>query len=369
MSDISKPTGSYLPSLDGLRAVSIIIVALKHAFPALPMASGFGVTIFFCISGYLITTLLYRELAKSGRIDFAGFYKRRVLRLAPPLVITMILGATLLLFGKLSGTLDPMIMLSQLFFFYNYYGYGSPSLSIEGLQLLWSLAVEEHFYLVFPFLLLVSVRRKWRADWLVWLSLAILGWRIVKFSALGYMDWQIYAYTDTRVDSMLWGCFLAAVIEHSDTATLQRIDKHRTALLIIGFAMLGISFVVRDPLFRSTLVYTLRGVGMLPIFFFAVLRPSMLLFRPLNWAWVRKIGLYSYTIYLAHVVLLSLIWENVPQLGTLASGSIGLLLSGLYAAAMFNWIEKPIKAHRERMNSAKKSSGAKVADPENVRVA
>src|ERR1700760_1167480 len=92
---------AVIPSLDGLRAVSISIVLVSHAGYGDVVPGGLGVTIFFFLSGYLITTLLMDEREGSGRIYIGKFYLRRVFRLFPPLLLTLIIAYSLLIFGRL----------------------------------------------------------------------------------------------------------------------------------------------------------------------------------------------------------------------------------------------------------------------------
>ena len=124
---MSVHTHAPIPSLDGIRAVSIAIVFFAHArvVPFLP--GGFGVTIFFFLSGFLITTLFYREADKFGGIDLRNFYIRRLLRLSPPLFITLSLVYGLVALGFLKGVIRPEAIVSQALYFYNYYSILSSS--------------------------------------------------------------------------------------------------------------------------------------------------------------------------------------------------------------------------------------------------
>src|SRR3977135_1168749 len=102
MAQTSSDNG-VIPSLDGLRAISIMIVLVSHAGYGGVVPGGLGVTIFFFLSGYLITTLLVDERERSGRIDIGKFYLRRVFRLFPPLLVTLVIAYFLVLLGLLDG--------------------------------------------------------------------------------------------------------------------------------------------------------------------------------------------------------------------------------------------------------------------------
>lgn len=342
------PSGN-IPSLDGFRAISIAIVFLGHVTQSPLIPGGLGVTIFFFISGYLITTLLLREYSGSGRIDFRAFYQRRVLRLAPPLAITLLLGIICVLAGLADGDLNPVGLLSQVFFFYNYWDSQHTGNVISGMGILWSLSVEEHFYLLFPVVLWVSLRYRWPSWWLPVLALAVLAWRTIRYVYLQTDEWQIYAFTDTRIDSLLWGCWLAVLMAGQSESVAKYWLRLWWLWLGSGVVVMLASLAVRDPLFRSTLRYTLQGVALLPIFYFAVVRHESPVFRPLNWWWVRRIGVYSYTIYLVHYLVLNML----KKVGFTQSTLVIALLTGTiaiaYAALVFEFAEKPVKRLRKRL--------------------
>src|SRR5580658_4318026 len=145
-----------IPSLDGFRAVSILIVFMSHAGLRQIIPGTFGVTVFFFLSGYLITTLLRLEWKETDAISLRHFYLRRVLRIFPPLYLTLAFASVVTLVGLLPGTLTWSAFGAQVMFLANYYkiyraGFGMP----PGMLVLWSLAVEEHFYVGFPLLYIV----------------------------------------------------------------------------------------------------------------------------------------------------------------------------------------------------------------------
>jgi peptidoglycan/LPS O-acetylase OafA/YrhL len=210
---MTKKQSLYIPSLDGIRAISFFIVFLQHAgFDFIPGI--FGVTIFFFLSGYLITTLLRIEFDRTKHINLKNFYIRRTLRIFPPFYLTLVIGVILTLVGVLPEKLTSSGILSQVFYWYNYYQmnalwHGVPS----GTIVFWSLAVEEHFYLVFPFLYLL-LRRYLPSRFhqmLVLLSICVLVllWRCVLVYVLHSPEGRTRVATDTRIDSILFGCILA----------------------------------------------------------------------------------------------------------------------------------------------------------------
>lgn len=347
------PDAGYgqIPSLDGLRAVSIMIVFLAHAGLSNLIPGGFGVTIFFFLSGFLITTLLCREHARTNNIAFVAFYLRRVLRLGPPLVLTMALAIWLAIAGLAPGDLSAKSALAQLLFVYNYYSLlpGAES-SVTGLGVLWSLSVEEHFYVIWPALFLLVARRKIGVAHVVWLLGAIFIWRCVRLLIFDTSEWAIYISTDTRFDSLLYGCLLGILMAQDRIPDwAQRPQVFYSAL---GAAMIGllISFLWRDPVFRSTLRYTLQGIALMPIFFYAVKRHDHVLFRPLNFWILRRIGIYSYTLYLVHFVILHTLW-NMGRPEDWLTGIYAAVLSLSWAALVYRFAEQPLHGLRARLNA------------------
>src|SRR5579871_4507281 len=143
-----------IPSLDGFRAVSVLIVVLGHSGLEALVPGGLGVTIFFFLSGYLITTLMLKERENTGEINILHFYARRVFRLMPPLLISLAIAYGLTYAGLLSGGITRTGLAAQLLYFANYYGlyFDMGNTIPDGTGILWSLAVEEHFYIFYPLL-------------------------------------------------------------------------------------------------------------------------------------------------------------------------------------------------------------------------
>jgi len=341
-----------IPSLDGLRAFSILLVLVGHAGISAKIPGGFGVTVFFFLSGYLITTLMLREQARTGTVALGRFYMRRVVRLGPPLLLTLLGAAVLVSAGLAGGVLDPATVLSQVFFVFNYYSLTGSAHWIDGLGILWSLSVEEHFYLIWPLLFIGWARGHVRNWHLVALTVAILLWRCYRVLAWGSDEWTVYISTDTRFDSILFGCLLAMWQARPDGAGLPR-NPDRLMYLLLGAAVLTLlfTFAYRDPLFRSTLRYSLQGLALAPIFHYAVTRPNAWMFRPLNWRVSRRIGVWSYTIYLCHFVILKALEAGgVVAAGSWALAVAALGLSCLWAALVYELAEKPFHPLRRRLS-------------------
>jgi len=155
----SAPLASrHIPSLDGIRAGSFLIVFSNHALASW-IPGQLGVTVFFFLSGFLITTLLRAEYEKNGSVSLRHFWLRRALRILPPLYLVVLGSALLALAIYPPGTVHGPAVASQLLLYANYY---DGSKGVPGTAVIWSLAVEEHFYLLFP-LLYVAMQR-WRVS-------------------------------------------------------------------------------------------------------------------------------------------------------------------------------------------------------------
>ena len=344
----------HIPSLDGLRAVSFLIVFMAHSgLSGGVVPGGFGVTVFFFLSGFLITTLMRFEHETTGSISVRNFYLRRVLRILPPFYVVFLLAVLLVQFRMLPGFLQVPTVAAQMLHVSNYWfvwhGYdGSP----VGTVPYWSLAVEEHFYLLFPMLYLVLNRRlsnKDQANTLWALCAVVCLWRCVLVFGLGASVDRTYMASDTRFDSILFGCALAVGLN----PVLDRQSGHerlwKNVLLPIGVALLLFTFVYRAPWFRETLRYTVQGIGLTSVFVAAIRFPKSLPFRLLNTRPVAFVGVLSYTLYLVHQVVLYWVGFHLPMLGVLFRGLLALGLSLLVALAIHQWIEKPAARVRRRL--------------------
>src|SRR5882672_8845631 len=203
-----------IPSLDGLRAVSFMFVFLAHAGFDHIIPGGFGVTVFFFLSGYLITTLMRKESDRFGRVSLKAFYLRRALRILPPFYLVLAGSCCLAALGVLPDRLRFWPVAAQALHFSNYWlAYRGWDGIVSGTGVYWSLAVEEHFYLVFPALYLATRAMKFsgrQQAYLFWaICAAVLVWRCVLVFVLKAPFDRTYLCSDTRIDSMLYGCAIA----------------------------------------------------------------------------------------------------------------------------------------------------------------
>lgn len=357
MSDGHSKQRKDIPSLDGIRAIAVLLVVLGHSGLEGLVPGGLGVTIFFFLSGYLISTLMLGEYERTGGINILKFYARRMLRLMPPLLITLAVAYGLTYAGLLLGSITKAGLAAQLLYFANYYGlFFDPGSTIpDGTGILWSLAVEEHFYIVYPLsmtlLLGAALRPRTIGTLLGFVCLVVLAWRIYLVHSPGFLPERTYYASDTRINSIIYGCILAIVmnpmrqLRRSDTMSLAQ-----WALLAASGATLLLTLLYRDPAFRETTRYSIQGLALMPIFYFAVQFSDNQLFRHLNSPWALRIGTYSYAIYLIHYVVIRLIAKSGSAIAAnpFILFPVALLISIAYAAVIDRFVDSYFRRLRRK---------------------
>jgi peptidoglycan/LPS O-acetylase OafA/YrhL len=348
----------HIPSLDGLRAVSFFIVFVAHAgLPfALPVPGGFGVTVFFFLSGFLITTLMRVEQESTGTVSVRNFYLRRALRILPPFYIVLALAALLVLSGVLPGRLDPRTLAAQGLHVANYWFiYQGSDGAAAGTVPYWSLAVEEHFYLVFPVLYLTLNRflsRRAQGITLWAICAAVCVWRCILVFGYAVPEDRTYMASDTRFDSILAGCALAVSMNPMLDRPLGRDVVWKWGLLPTGLALLLLTFTYRAPWFRETIRYTIQGLALAPVFVTAIRFPGWLPFRFLNLRAVAFVGALSYTLYLTHQIAMMALHEQWPGLDPMTSAAAALASAFAVSYAVHRFVEKPCARLRKRLAGA-----------------
>jgi peptidoglycan/LPS O-acetylase OafA/YrhL len=351
-----EANSGYLPSLDGLRAIAIGLVVIAHIGLGYIVPGGFGVTVFFFISGFLITRLLFAEYKKNGRISISSFYKRRILRLAPALM-TVIIAESLIYYAE-NGFVVWAEILSAVFYSYNYYKlfFGH---QMEPLGSLWSLAVEEHYYFVFPFIFSRNVQEVSRFVRYVFLACSIvLLWRLIlvyNLEILKTLPYYPYSATDCRIDSILFGALLALAIEDGPTCAKIIRPLMTWPWFVTGFAMLLAALVIRNEEFRETTRYTIQGLALIPIFAcslfgnqFGIVR-ACLEIKPLVW-----MGKISYSLYLWHFPVQYLFLDFFPD-SSLGVKMLTCLPAMLIVSSMsYYFVEQPFVGLRRRLHANSK---------------
>jgi peptidoglycan/LPS O-acetylase OafA/YrhL len=342
-----------IPSLDGIRAVAVSLVFLAHSGFDRLVPGGLGVTIFFVLSGYLITTLMRIEHTRSGRISYWGFYGRRLLRLMPPLFIVVAAAGLLAAASIIDGGFTSGGLLSALFYFGNYYViahdfHGLPA----GIGVIWSLSIEEHYYLFFPplaALLLRAGRVRLSVTLLSILCAAVLAWRYWLVFHGGSEAYLTMA-TDTRVDAILVGCIMA-LLRNPWLDPVSAPNPVRDWTIAAGCcAVLMATLLYRDEVFRLTARYILQSLAIAPLIYLAVARAERPPFRWLNARPLVYIGTISYTIYLSHHVILLGLAKHWPQANWIWLTLCGAVLTLAVAEPIRRWVEEPCAKLRKRLH-------------------
>jgi peptidoglycan/LPS O-acetylase OafA/YrhL len=350
-----KPSVSYIPSLDGIRAISFFLVFVAHAGLQKIVPPGLGVTVFFFLSGYLITTLLRVEYDRNQDINLKFFYLRRIIRIFPPFYLILALATGLTILGAFPSreAVSLPAVLSQIFYYANYWNiwYGVDQWA-PGSEVYWSLAVEEHFYLAFPifYLWLRQLKLSGKQQALIFwgLCLLILIWRCVLSFGFDVTFDRTYRATDTRLDSLLFGCALAVygnpVLDRQDIS----VKPWRRIGLPVAIATIFLSLVIRQPEFRETLRYSLQGLALYPIFIVASCQPMSAGFQWLNLAWVQLIGKMSYSLYLLHYTVILGLKDYFPKVFLPMSMIAGMTISIAIALIIYYLVEVPCAKLRKR---------------------
>ncbi|MDP4022739.1 acyltransferase [Methylobacterium sp. NEAU 140] len=337
----------YLPQLDGVRALAVLIVFAAHCGYSHVVPGGFGVTVFFFLSGYLITTLLRIERAAAGTVSLRAFYIRRALRILPPLYLTLAIVGALYAAGLLDWMpVEPAAVLGQVTFLTNYPGlFGTEAVLPVPL---WSLAIEEHFYLVFPvvFALWLGRARPRRA------ALACLAVCVLVLGIRGLNVWRLadyslnYSWTHTRIDAILFGCCLG--LWNNPVIPADRAWRPRAWHVGLSLAVILGTLAVRDPAFRESLRYTLQSAALFVPFAYLLHGAGpvvrLLASRPL-----RQLGLWSYSFYLAHAAAVALVLHVAPGLSRPALMLAAFLPTLAWCWAMSALVERPCARLRRRL--------------------
>ena len=349
----------HFPSLDGLRTVSFLLVFLGHSGLQHVVPGGFGVTTFFFLSGFLITSLMRVEEEKTGTVSLKHFYLRRVFRILPPFYLVLTVATTLALLGVVptNGPLEwkPLLALASHVGNFWFVAHGSDGVP-AGTPVYWSLAVEEHFYLLFPLLYLLTRRLglRGRRQALLFLSICacILVWRCVLVLGAGVPEDRTYLASDTRFDSILFGCALAVGLNPLVDHLVGSEGLWKRVLFPAGITLLLFTFVYRAGWFRESIRYTLQGIALSPVFVSAMRFPGWGPFRLLNQRHVVFFGGLTYSLYLIHHVVLYTVGHHFPSWHPVLISLVALAISFAASLAVYRFVESPFARLRKRLSMA-----------------
>jgi peptidoglycan/LPS O-acetylase OafA/YrhL len=351
---------THYSGIDGLRALAVVLVVLFHVLPGMVPGGGLGVDIFFVLSGFLITGLLLDERTRRGRIRLGAFWARRARRLIPALVAVLLActAAALALGGDVLVGIGRQLLGASTFSS-NWLSIATGTSYFTGttpdlFRNLWSLAVEEQFYLAWPFVVLAVVLVRWR-----WMRFAIFAAVAVASAAgmwllysPGVDPTRVYYGTDTHSFGLALGAALAVATAGMARHPLEwrrsmrRILQVAAALAIV--ALIAIAALVPDDspvMFRGGLA---AAAVLTAIAVLGVIVPGSVPGTVLELAAVRWIGVRSYGIYLWHWPVLVLVQAAEPRWQDAAStrwliGAVTVVITVAAAALSYQVLERPIR--------------------------
>lgn len=337
----------YRPDIDGMRAIAVLSVIAFHINKYLLPGGFVGVDIFFVISGYLISAHIFAAIAR-GKFSFIDFYFRRVRRIAPAMLVVLfvtVLAAEFLLLpdearAAAKSSLMSLVSLTNVYFWlFQDRGYFAAASSELPLLHLWSLSVEEQFYLIWPIAAVAMAGFRYKNKLALLIGIIIISTSLAQLSFIGYPAFAYYMLP-SRSGELLIGAVLALAVVHGHTARI----ASRCALTI---AWSGLFLVVLSAVFiTENMVFP--GVMSLPPTIGAALlilaggMRTNFVSRVLSIAPVRWIGTLSYPAYLWHWPLLAFYRYGYGE-PDLVAGVVVLILTFSLAWLTVRFVERPAR--------------------------
>jgi peptidoglycan/LPS O-acetylase OafA/YrhL len=300
-----------IPSLDGIRAISIAAVIIGHICNRTQTSetivgliagnSSLGVNIFFVISGFLITHLLLREKATYGSISLGNFYKKRAFRIIPAYYFYLCIICIAAYFGWFE--INKAQGISAFLFLQDYL----PRIKAWQLVHLWSLAVEEQFYLLWPLTLVLCLRKNLRTA--QWISVTIIVLapllRAGTYATHSFYATQIYFMLHTRLDSLMFGCLVAL---SEGERWFERIYSFFARYIYLLIIFLFVISPLLTHRFGGAYIYlvglTLEGASIAMAMLWLVRNPQSVTGRWMNMPFMKRIGVLSYSLYIWQMLFL-----------------------------------------------------------------
>lgn len=355
---LPTPPGRFA-HIDAMRAAAVLLVVIGHAGLGHIVPGGAGVTVFFAISGFIITTLLLKEWRRTRIFDIGGFYVRRLVKLMPPLIVVLIVPT--LIYAVAGGAISWNAFAGQVLFYFNWIKLDHPEV-FPGSAVVWSLSIEEQFYIVFAVLWLWLVRSRHAIRWLAGVAFLV----IIASTALRLLvatpgneqvaD-RIYYGSDTRADSLAWGIAAAIALYKwqqagSPKGWFQRLTANDWAIIGALLVFL-VSLVIRDDWFRQAFRYSLQSIATCVVVIYGftsgATRVQRLFMKFCSIRIVQIVGLASYSIYLVHLSIIVFVNQYDESLPSPVRMIIDIVLSIGAGIAIYWAIEIPARAQYEKL--------------------
>jgi peptidoglycan/LPS O-acetylase OafA/YrhL len=350
---------TYRPEIDGLRAIAVGAVILYHAQITIlgyqPFKGGFiGVDIFFVISGYLITSIILKELVTTGSFSFKIFYERRVRRILPALLFVMLVSLPFAWMYLLpdnfvdysKSILYSLGFSSNFYFWYSGQQYGAESGLLKPFLHTWSLSVEEQYYILFPIVLLITF--KYFRNYLI--HILILGFVI----SLGLAEWTSRNYPSASfyfIHTRMWELLAGSILAYFEITFGHR-SKNKILNLILptlGLLLIGHSILFfNDIMFHPSLFTLSPIIGVCLIIWFS--NKDELITKILSTKLFVGIGLISYSLYLWHYPIFAFIKITGLVMGNMTFKLLLIPILLICSVISYHFIEKPF---RNKKNSIK----------------
>ncbi|MFA6236631.1 MAG: acyltransferase [Bacteriovorax sp.] len=351
------------PELDTIRFISIFLVVLHHQFlfqniflTWLGTYGWVGVDIFFVLSGFLITNLLKAEFKKTSGINLKKFWFKRMLRLWPSWLFTQII--TIVIIYYLSRNDSPLRTELINKFWHYLLHFGNYSHAYLGkIHTLyghfWSLAVEEHFYLIWPLLLIFILKKPKLTNGLL-VSLLLIPYAFRVFYALNEVPHSVIKFsTHTRFDELIWGCMLALNFEKMPNLSA-KLEAVLTVLMFVLF-YLGLQVLETSPsVFLSQINFTFIGIASCILVWIATKGSQNGLRKILQISIFSKLGILSYGVYLIHnitnLISFGLIKHIYPGINHNLIAILNFSLPFLPAFLMYKFIDQKFEVFKNRIS-------------------
>ena len=350
----------HFPGLDGLRGLAVIVVLLFHGGFSWAVGGYLGVSTFFTLSGFLITSLLLAERTVTRSVDVPRFWVRRLRRLMPAALGALTLAV---LFAHFAGTASQQRSLAgdvtsaladvaNWHFIFTHQSYADLFSGPSPVLHFWSLAIEEQFYLVFPLVAFVVLAKwRWNRRRIGQLFVGLMAASLATTLFLGFSHDRIYYGTETRSFELLAGCLLAVIIySRRVTGRLARPGRRRTAVAGAGAVALAVCVVLwsRTP---QTAGWLYRGglsaySGLSVLIILATIIPYGPVAGLLSTRGLRRVGTLSYGIYVYHWPIFLWVGALHLGLGSWPRFALEVAITWVLAVMSYRFLELPIRRGR-----------------------